>query len=268
MNTGPGSPQTEWRTLRFETIDSTSEEARRRALGGDPGPLWVIAEAQTAGRGRRGRSWASPRGNLYASALIVDPCETAQAAELGFVAGVALAEAARAHGAPARLKWPNDLLIGGGKCAGLLVDGLHVPGRGLACVVGIGVNCAEAPEGVGYPTAALVDGEGRPVAAEALFGTLRLRFAAALSLWRRGRNFTAIREAWLAHAGPIGERIRVSGPSGRQEGTFGGLDLHGRLLFRGEQEIEPIETADLWILPPSDGAPDAECSATVGEGRS
>ena len=145
-----------WRVARFGAIDSTNEEARRRAFAGDPGRLWIVAEEQTAGRGRRGRSWASPRGNLYASALLIDPCPQVAAPQLGFVAGVALARAAEDLGAAGmRLKWPNDLVRDGAKCAGVLVEGATVSGNRLACVVGIGVNCLSAPQGVGYPTAVL-----------------------------------------------------------------------------------------------------------------
>ncbi len=257
----------DWRVARFGAIDSTSEEARRRALAGDPGRLWVIAGAQTAGRGRRGRAWVSPTGNLYASALLIDPCPQARAAELGFVAGVALARAARDLGTQARLKWPNDLLLDAGKCAGLLVEGLQLPLGGFACVVGIGVNCASAPEAVGYPTATLTSAAGGAIDADALFARLRIRFAEALATWRRGEEFAAVRDAWLAYAGPIGERIRISTPRERREGAFEGLDVDGRLLFRGESGIETIETADLWILPALNDSPAAAHSALAGEGR-
>ena len=91
--------QQSWRVVRFSTIDSTNEEARRRAHAGDAGRLWIVADEQTAGRGRRGRAWVSPKGNLHASVLMIDPCPTAVASQLGFVAGVALARAARDLGA-------------------------------------------------------------------------------------------------------------------------------------------------------------------------
>ena len=102
-----------WRVVRFDEIDSTNEEARRRALAADAGRLWIVAEKQSAGRGRRGRSWVSPKGNVYASALLIEPCRAEIAPQLGFVAGVALARAAEDLGAArARLKWPNDLMSG------------------------------------------------------------------------------------------------------------------------------------------------------------
>ena len=243
------------------------EEGRRRAFDGDPGWLWIVADEQIAGRGRRGRAWASPSGNLYASALLIAPCAPANAAQLGFVAGVALARAVRDVGASARLKWPNDLVLGGAKCAGLLVEGLQLADRRFACIVGIGVNCASAPDAVGYPTAVLSDHAGAPIKAGALFSRLQTRFAEALRDWRGGEDFAAICSAWLAQTGPIGERIRISGPYRRRDGVFEGLDVDGRLLFRGEQGIEAVETADLWILPEMDDLPAMDASALAGEGR-
>ena len=258
-----------WRVVRLGAIDSTNEEARRRAFGGDPGRLWIIADEQSAGRGRRGRTWASPRGNLYASALVIDPCPQAAAAQLGFVAGVALARAAKDAGAAgARLKWPNDLVFGGGKCAGLLLEGATLSDRRLACVVGVGVNCLSAPTDVGYPAAVLTAESGGAIDAHALFERLRARFEEALGAWRAGEGFEAIRLAWLDHAAALGERVRVESSGRRREGTFEGLDRAGRLLFRGESGIEEIESADLWIMPQSDSSPVAASSASLArEGR-
>ena len=258
-----------WRALRFETINSTNEEARRRALAGDPGGLWIVAETQSAGRGRRGRTWVSPRGNLYASALVIDPCPPAIAPQIGFVAGVALARAARDAGAAsAFLKWPNDLLCGKAKCAGLLVESVVLSDRRLACVVGVGVNCGLAPEGVGYPAARLTDRRGRTVGARELFERLMARFDEALAQWRGGGEFEDIRSAWLNHAAGLGGRIGVETANGRREGAFAGLDADGRLLFRGAGGVETVEAADLWILPTPDGPPLAASSASLArEGR-
>jgi BirA family transcriptional regulator, biotin operon repressor / biotin---[acetyl-CoA-carboxylase] ligase len=258
------SPIAGWRLARFGAIDSTNDEARRRAFAGDPGRLWITAEEQRAGRGRRGRTWASPSGNLYASALMIDPCRQSVAPQLGFVAGVALARAARDVGAAgARLKWPNDLVCGGAKCAGLLVEGATLPDMRFACVVGVGVNCQSAPKGVGYPTAVLTTESGGAIEARALFEWLIERFDEALGTWRSGEGFEAVRLAWLAHALPLGERVSVESGGRRREGTFEGLDGAGRLLFRGESGIEGIESADLWILPQSDGSPVAASSASL-----
>ncbi len=253
-----------WRIARFGAINSTNDEARRRAFAGDPGRLWIIAEEQSAGRGRRGRTWMSPRGNLHASALLIDSCPQAAAPQLGFVAGVALARAARDVGAAgARLKWPNDLVCDGVKCAGLLVEGATLPDKRLACVVGVGVNCLSAPRGVGYPTAVLTMESGGAIGAGALFERLIERFDEALTAWRAGEGFEAVRSAWLAHGTALGARIRVESGGRRREGTFQGLDDAGRMLFRGESGIERIESADLWILPQSDGSPVAASSTSL-----
>lgn len=245
-----------WRVERLDSIDSTNEEARRRALAGDPGRLWVVAGEQTAGRGRRGRDWVSPRGNLHASALLIDPGPQALSPQLGFVAGVALARAALdVDAGAARLKWPNDLVVDGAKCAGLLLEGAALPDRRFACAVGIGVNCAEAPEGVGYPTALIATSQGAAIPAAALFERLAARFDEALGLWARGEGFVAIRDLWLERAAGLGTTVRISDGHGRREGAFEGLDADGRLLFRGADGLETIEAADLWISPASDDAP-------------
>jgi len=253
-----------WRIARFVAIDSTNDEARRRAFAGDPGRLWIIAEEQSAGRGRRGRTWMSPRGNLHASVLMIDPCPQAAAPQLGFVAGVALARAVKDVGAAAaRLKWPNDLVCAGAKCAGLLVEGASLPDMRFACVVGVGVNCLCAPTGVSYPTGVLTTESGGAIDAQALFERLIERFDEALRTWRAGEGFEAVRSAWLAHAAALGERVTVESGGRRRDGTFEGLDGAGRLLFRGESGIEGIESADLWISPQSDGSPVAASPASL-----
>jgi len=244
-----------WRVARYARLGSTSDEARRRALLGDPGRLWIVAGEQTFGRGRHGRAWRSPPGNLYASALLVDPCEAAIAPQIGFVAGVALVEAVEdLGGAGVALKWPNDLLWNGAKLAGLLVEGAAAPGGGLACVVGVGVNCASSPRGLAYAAADLHAALQRAVSPDALFRRLAARFHQAIGRWSRGAGFGEIRARWLAAAAGLGGPIRVAGAHGTCEGTFEGLDADGRLLMRTAGALETIEAADLFLAPPSDGA--------------
>jgi BirA family biotin operon repressor/biotin-[acetyl-CoA-carboxylase] ligase len=252
-----------WRVVRFGLIDSTNEEARRRALGGERGPLWIVAGEQTAGRGRRGRGWISPRGNLHASALLIDPCPPALAPQLGFVAGVALARAARDAGADdVGLKWPNDLMRSGAKCAGILVEGVGLEGRRSAYAVGVGVNCARAPEGLGYATSCLCRASGQAVGAGELLEHLARRFDEALELWRGGEAFDRIRAAWLDSALGLGERVSIEGGAGRREGVFEGIDAGGRLLMRSERGLESIEAADLRLPSRSDAPPPAAWSAS------
>ncbi len=255
-----------WRVERHASLGSTSDEARRRALDGDAGQLWIRADQQTAGRGRQGRFWHSPAGNLYASALIADPCPTEIAPQIGFVAGVALLRAVGdLGGAGVALKWPNDLVANGAKLAGLLVEGVTTPRRRFAAIVGFGVNLALSPPGLAYPTTDLSRWLRRPVSPDELFARLARRFDEALAEWRRGAGFAAIREHWLGSAAGLGGAIRVSGPRGAREGVFAGLDPQGRLLLRTGDAIEAIESADLTLISESP-SPDA-AAASAHEGR-
>jgi BirA family transcriptional regulator, biotin operon repressor / biotin---[acetyl-CoA-carboxylase] ligase len=252
-----------WRIVRFGAIDSTNEEARRRALTGDADRMWIVAEEQTAGRGRRGRAWISPRGNLHASCIMIDPCPPAVGAQLGFVAGVALARAAGDLGATeVGLKWPNDLMSQRAKCGGILVEGVTLGGGRAACVVGVGVNCSQAPKGLGYATSCLTRAGGHKVAPSEVFGRLVQRFGEALEIWRAGEAFDRIRAAWLDCALGLGERIAIKNGADQREGMFEGIDATGRLLMRSEHGLETIEAADLWLMPSSGALPRAVLSGS------
>ena len=259
----------EWRIVRFGAIDSTNEEARRRVLAGDTDCLWIVADEQTAGRGRRGRAWISPKGNLHASALIIDPCPRAVAAQLSFVAGVALARAVTDLGVTdVGLKWPNDLMSYGAKCAGILIEGFSLGSGRTACVVGIGVNCAHAPEGIGYATSCLTRAGGQAVASGDVFERLVERFDEALNDWRAGQAFDRVRAAWLDYAVGVGERIAIQNGAGHREGVFEGIDAAGRLLMHSEHGRDAIEAADVWLLPRSSILPQVILSAShLPEGR-
>ena len=137
-----------WPVIRFDEIDSTNEEARRRATGGDVGPCWLVTAAQTAGRGRLGRQWSSPRGNLYVTALLPFPGSLQEAALACFSAGLAVTDAAKAlgvDGSQLGLKWPNDVLVGSAKLAGILIETGALHGQ-LWMAAGFGVNVEVAPE--------------------------------------------------------------------------------------------------------------------------
>ena len=238
----------DWRVERWARLSSTSDEARARAISGDSGRLWIVADEQVSGRGRQGRAWDSPPGNLYASALLVDPCDSSVASQLGFVAGVATRRAVADLGVEARLKWPNDLVVEGAKLAGLLVEGVTQPGRRLAAVVGIGVNVVCSPEGLPYPTNCLAKCAGAPRTARALLERLVRRFDETLAVWNRGAGFAEIRETWLASAAGLGGPIRVSDRHGPREGSFEGLDARGRLILNRNGVLETIESADITLI--------------------
>jgi BirA family transcriptional regulator, biotin operon repressor / biotin---[acetyl-CoA-carboxylase] ligase len=244
-----------WRISRFERLGSTNDEARRLALGGDPGRVWIVAGEQTQGRGRHGRQWSSPRGNLYASALLVDPAPIALAAQIGFVAGVALQRAVGDLGAiDVRLKWPNDLVHRGAKLAGLLAEGVSFGAGRFASIVGFGVNCASSPSGLAYPTTSLSAALGRPASPEDLFHALAPRFDEALRLWSGGAGFAGVRAAWLDSAAGLGAPIRIAGSHNAHQGLFETLDAQGRLVLRKSDGLETIDTGDLVILQQGDSA--------------
>lgn len=219
-----------------ESVGSTNALALAMAREGDLGRLWVVARAQTAGRGRRGRSWDSPPGNLYSSLLLVDAADRGAAGTISFVAGIALDRALGDVAGPESasrfaLKWPNDVLCDGRKVAGILVEGEETGGRTFT-VIGIGVNCRSHPDLGGAMPSGDLRSMGFEVEPEALFPRLAHRMAEALALWDRGRNFAAIREAWLSRAVGIGAGIHVAMTGAEAEGAFETVDSIGRMVVR------------------------------------
>jgi BirA family biotin operon repressor/biotin-[acetyl-CoA-carboxylase] ligase len=237
------------RHIALETVGSTNAEALARARAGERGPLWITAETQTNGRGRSGRTWVSPAGNLYATLLLTEPCAPAQAPQLAFVSGLALHDAV-AHCAPAlaatlTLKWPNDLLLGGAKLAGILIESENPPGFSVA--LGIGVNCVSHPNGTPYPATDLRSA-GANIASETLFRALSASMQHRLSEWRRGQGFAQIRAGWLARAAGLGEPIGVRLADRELSGRFRGLDEAGRLLLDQAGQVVAVTAGDVFAL--------------------
>lgn len=225
---------TSWPIVRFDEIDSTNEEARRRSSAGDLGPCWITASSQSAGRGRLGRDWDSPKGNLFATALFEFPKPLAEAALVCFSAGLAVIDAARILRVQAdalRLKWPNDVLAGEAKLAGILIETGQAQGR-LWMAVGFGINVATAPKRPDRPTACLADlpgGAGRTAGEilTALDAAFRNRLSGLL-----GDGFAPTRADWLKHAAHMGKRVELNPISGRIEGVMDGLAEDGALILR------------------------------------
>ncbi|HEV2365048.1 MAG TPA: biotin--[acetyl-CoA-carboxylase] ligase [Caulobacteraceae bacterium] len=218
----------------FDDIDSTNAEARRRAERGDFGPVWITAARQSAGRGRRGRAWATPTGNLAATLLSSTSRSAADAARLSFVAALAVADLARAF-LPERLvslKWPNDLLIGGRKAAGILVESGQA-GAGLLWVaVGIGVNLAVAPAvGEPPPTSFAEHLEGSPAAPLEALEVLADAFERWRGVWDSA-GFEPIREAWMRRAHGIGGPCVVRLTDAEFRGVAEALEADGALRLR------------------------------------
>ena len=219
------------RQVWLDQVDSTNEEARRRALEGETGPVWIAARRQTAGRGRRGRAWTSDSGNLFATGLFTLDKTPAEAAQLSFAAALAAAsvcDAALGDPSRTRLKWPNDVLVDGRKACGLLLESGQrlVPGnnRGIWLAVGVGINLASAPEDVERPATHL----GASLHPDAALETLSAAFQTHLARWLEA-GFDPIRNAWLARAHGLGDpcEARLDGETVR--GVFADLGHDGAL---------------------------------------
>jgi BirA family biotin operon repressor/biotin-[acetyl-CoA-carboxylase] ligase len=239
--------------LAFDTVGSTNAEALARAQAGERGPLFVAAERQSAGRGRRGRAWVSEPGNLYATLLVVDPAPAALSPQICFVAAVALYDAvldACAGLAPARLKlkWPNDLLLDQAKVAGILVEGTMLADGKLAAAIGIGVNCAHHPVETPFPANDFA-AAGFDLSPEVLLARLGERWNDRAREWNRGEGFAAIRAAWLLRATGIGSAIEVRLPDRTLAGTFEAIDEEGALLLRkSDGTREAISAGDVFPI--------------------
>lgn len=207
-------------------IDSTNEACRLRALPGEAAGLVIRADRQTAGRGRRGRSWTSPAGNLYASILLRPQRPVSEAAALGFAAVTAIGDVAEAllpPGARVEHKWPNDLLIAGAKASGILLEAQ--PGF---VVLGIGVNIASHPADAPYPATDLVAAGAAPIAPQAVLERLLTVFAPLYDRWERD-GFAGLLPAWRRRAAGLGETIEVRLERETLAGTFLDLEPDGTL---------------------------------------
>lgn len=230
-----------------DEIDSTNEEARRLAAKGETGPLWLTAARQIAGRGRRGRAWDSPGGNLAATLLIRPDRAQSEWAQLSFAAAIATSDlAARfAPEATIALKWPNDVLADGRKLAGILLETANSAPPALA--IGIGVNLAHYPEGTEFPATALAALGVTPPGPEEALAVLAGDFAKWYEVWRAD-GFAAIREAWLARAAGLGSRIRARLATEERSGMFEGIDENGALLLNeGFGRASVLPAADIFF---------------------
>jgi BirA family biotin operon repressor/biotin-[acetyl-CoA-carboxylase] ligase len=222
-----------YRLVVRDSVDSTNDEARALARAGASDGTIVWARRQTAGRGRLGRSWASPPGNLFMSLVMRPAIRPARAPELSFVAAVALAEtvaAAVPAEAPVTLVWPNDLMLAGRKAAGILLEAATTPAGALDFVVlGIGVNVSGHPSDVRRPATDLAR-MGATITAAALLEALADRLAAWIECWRAD-GFAPVRAAWLARAAGVGAPIDVRLGNDLISGSFADLDQDGAMII-------------------------------------
>lgn len=262
---GPKAKAAGFRLAAFDSVGSTSIEAENAAKAGDPGDIWFAALKQTTGRGRRGRVWDTPHGNMAASLLIRPDFDAAHGALLGFVAGVALNRALKTvlptaviktgiDGADGRpediatriaLKWPNDVLVDGAKLAGILLEAGSTPEHGASIVVGMGVNVVSAPTDVPYP-ATSVDALGVSTSAEAIFTELADQWVDVFFLWDNGHGNQALLDEWRAGAAGIGAEVAIKTHNSVLRGVFETIDADGRLIVKtNDGQRHPIAAGDV-----------------------
>jgi BirA family transcriptional regulator, biotin operon repressor / biotin---[acetyl-CoA-carboxylase] ligase len=242
------------RLIHHTSVLSTQETAFTHVCEGTAQDsrqdLWIIADEQEQGRGRHERVWHSPKGNLHASLLLIEPCEAQLIPQLSFVAGIALFDAVLNipvhHGLINQndlvLKWPNDLLLRGGKLGGILLESRIIHGK-RAVVIGFGVNTAHAPEEMGYPCASLnlSPDQGRDALLQQLDGFMSFY----LAKWNRGAGFSPLRHEWMKRAMPHDTPFYFRHRERIVEGFFAGITGQGHLMLRNDQGVKIYDSGDV-----------------------
>lgn len=243
-----------YRLVARETVTSTNDEARALAEAGAEDGTLVWAREQSDGRGRQGRVWASPPGNLYISLILRPDCALAEAAQLGFIAALAVGDAIGSVGPPLlelTYKWPNDVLLNGRKCAGILLESKTTPEGALDLIIlGIGVNVASYPEDTDFPATSLrFEGTPPDVSEVDLLEAFSRHFLTRVNGWLDD-GFARVRRAWLNHAHKLGEEIEVRLPKETLTGTFKDLDASGVLILElPGGEVRRISAGDVYFAP-------------------
>jgi BirA family biotin operon repressor/biotin-[acetyl-CoA-carboxylase] ligase len=231
-------------------VDSTNEEARRLAAQGETVPTWIMADRQTAGRGRRGRAWASPSGNLMTTLYLPQGFDAVSAGQIAFVAGLALEDTVRGFmgaGAQVSLKWPNDVLINGKKASGILLESAMRDNKLDWLAVGLGLNLAHHPDDTPYPATNMQNEGCAPISNGQALAHLAAAFDAVFQQWQRG-GFAPILTAWRQVAHGLGGPIVARLENHQIEGMFQDIDEKGALMLRdGAGETHIIDAGDVFF---------------------
>jgi BirA family biotin operon repressor/biotin-[acetyl-CoA-carboxylase] ligase len=240
-----------YRLVLYDTVDSTNDEAKRLARTGAEEGTLVWGAKQTAGRGRRGHTWASPPGNLYASLILRPRCPIDQAAQLGFVTALAIGDTLVSICEERRdaisYKWPNDVLLGGRKISGILLESeLGSEGDApLFVVVGIGLNLISSPRNTEFPATSIAEEGFGTVSPDAALEEFARHFEAWEERWR-AQGFALVRAKWRAHAAALGDSIRVRLEAGSLQGRFLDIDQRGALLLQCAEQVRCISAGEIF----------------------
>ena len=247
-NKTEASPVEIW---RYDSLDSTNTQAKTLLKEGQTPPFWVIADQQTAGRGRQGRSWISEPGNLYTSCTRRFEKDAGTLSTAALVTALAVKDAILETSGPIEgliLKWPNDVLIGPAKLAGILIEAQSVPTPSpigepsTDLIIGIGVNIAACPKIDGRQTTSLA-ARGVDTTPSQLHTALMTSMDHWLAIWQEGQNTKTIIEAWQQHAAPEGTQLTVKSGQTTYKGKFAGLNEAGNLKLTLENNERATITA-------------------------
>lgn len=244
----------DWRHLALGDVGSTNAECLARARAGDPGHLWITADRQLDGRGRRGRHWVSEPGNLYASLLLCEPGPLHALGSLPLAVAVAVHRAIEHVLPPDRadalkIKWPNDLLLGAAKVCGILMESETLPGGRQVVVIGCGINIAHAPDSGLYPTTHL-NAHGAATTPDLLFPHLLQAMEVELRVWNGGAGVAETLRAWKSRSAGTGELATVTLPDRTLVGRVRGIDAQGRLMLHSDDGSSfAIAAGDVFFTP-------------------
>ena len=245
-----------YRLLALDDVDSTNAEAERILQAGSDSleSTWITAKSQNSGRGRRGRRWNSPPGNLYATLLLRPRTSASIAPQLSLAASLAVREMAASFlvgQGSVNLKWPNDVLLDGSKLAGILLE-THQSTASNGDVgwvaIGIGVNLRHFPPDAPYPATSLWQHCGADIEPSEALCALAWSMDRQLTRWNRGEGFERLRNEWMTHAYGIGEEVCVGLGRSEMQGVFLGLDDSGALRLRHHQGEQSLHAADVQFL--------------------
>jgi len=231
-------------------VDSTNEEARRLAGSLEKVPTWILADMQTAGRGRRGRAWASPSGNLMTTLYLPNSYSAVKAGQLAFVAGLALESTVRhfvGEAAKVSVKWPNDVLIAGKKASGILLESAVQDSVLGWLAIGMGLNLVHHPEDTPYPATDLSRYVAAPPSNIEVLEILANAFDTVFRQWEMG-GFETLLNGWRLVAHGIGEPIVARLENAEIRGIFMDIDEKGALLLKDESGVtHTIDAGDVFF---------------------
>jgi BirA family biotin operon repressor/biotin-[acetyl-CoA-carboxylase] ligase len=238
------------RVKYLETVDSTNTEAKELVIQGEKEGFVIAAESQTKGRGRKDRVWLSPSGGLYFSIVLEPRLGFHNAPLLGLLGACAVARSLQDLGLKkVCLKWPNDVLIGNSKIAGILSEAVSVSDRTLGVVMGIGVNqncpVADMPPGLRWPTTSIIDELRVKTSTQALLCSIVNQIDSLLLLVDDQNSFDVILDEWRKLSSTIGRRVRIHEGTETIDGTAKDIGSDGALIVEIDDGLKHVLIGDV-----------------------